>query len=304
MKHLTHNLKKITYGIAFALGLTANTSCEHKPLYILDSQPRAVRLVFDWEHLRPTDEQPEGMHMYFDGETKDGFVSKEYEVPTNEGLETQLPPMDCIIRGISNDNPGVELIPTLDGDVTLHVTDPDEDTPAIYGLTQNEFIENGTDNPEVQVIVTKPLPLNCIYHVEVHNTNLLRGKNSWTATLTGLTNSILLSTGKSAPTATEHYRHFALSPDEQSTMQRSTISVLGKLDGNTNILHLKAKNEQNQYTYYKVDVTQQIDNAPDPRNLTIIVDFNDLKEDDDPIEGDLTPDVDNFQDEVNEDIEI
>lgn len=308
MKHINQNLKKLTYGVALLMGFTATTSCEHKPLYILDNQPRHVRLVFDWEQLRPTDQQPEGMHMYFDGETLNDVVSYEYQVSTKDGLETELPPMDCIIRGVSNDNPSIELIPNIDGDVTIHVTDPDENTPAIYGVTQNEFIENKVDGEDdktdVQVIVAKPAPLNCVYHIEVQGTNLINDTHSWAATLTGLTNSILLSTGKSAPESTELTRHFMLSPAASTSIHQATISVLGKLQGATNILHLKVKNEQDQYTYYQVDVTEQIDKAPDFRNVTIIVDFSNLKEDDDPIDGDLTPDVDNFEENINQDIVI
>lgn len=303
MKHFSKNIKKFLYAIALFSGVAVSTSCEHKPLYVLDDTPRTVRLIFDWQNLRPNDTKPEGMHIAFIGDDKDASVL-EYEVPTITGLVTKLQPMEYIITGHSNDIPEIIATPT-DNDVEIKILEPDQDVPAIYAVNQEELVENPTseDGSDVQTIVAKPYPLNCIYSIKVLNTDILPDSKEWTGILSGLTDAVMLSNGKSSATANEVIRAFVLNCSDAPTNHTATISVLGKLNGKPNILRLRAKKADGTYAIYEIDVTSQIDNAPDFRNVEIVINLKDYESKPDGGNGSIDPSVDEFPD-ISEDITL
>lgn len=291
---------------ALAGAVIGNTSCEHKPLYLQNDDPRQVRVIFNWDNLRQNDPKPTGMHLTFTDATNHG---SEYDVPTATGLLTTLDPQDYIITGSSNNIPDITTTSTK-GDVEIHALDPDADVSPIYGFSQTETVENNAyeegSAPTEQVIVVTPHPLNCIYTIKILNTDVVPNGVDWTATLSGLTDAIMLSTGKSADNANEVTRSFTLDKQAAPTERHTTISVLGKLIGSANWLRLKVKRTNNSYIAYKADVTKQIDSAPDFRNVTITLDLSDQASYELDVyvnDGGLQPDVDNFT-EVDEEIVI
>ena len=300
MNHLTKNIKTLATAIAMAVGVIVNTSCEHKPLYVLDNTPRAVRLVFDWQNLRPEDTKPEGMHITFAGESNDTTVTYNYDVPTTTGLLTKILPMQYLLTGYSNDIPELDMTPVGD-DIKLTALEPGNDIPSIYFVNQKELIENAfseDDETDVQTITAVPFPVNCIYTVKVINDGIVTDATEWSASLSGLTDAIMLSNGKSAPSANEATRTFTLTPQGENL--QAVLSVLGKLEGKDNALRIKVKRQNGISSTFKTDVTSQIDKAPDFRNVLIVVDLNDCEEDTDGTSGSLNPAVDEFPENEEE----
>lgn len=303
MNHFIKNIKKCAYAIALAAGVVVNTSCEHKPLYILEDKPRSVRLIFDWENLRPEDNKPEGMHIAFNDQSKGDDPAHEYDVPTSTGLLTTLEPGQYIITGYSNDVPAVIVTPT-DDDTELKATEPNNDIPGIYAVDQKELVENAIEGEggegDVQTIVAKPHPVNCIYTIKVINTDLEPNGKEWAGTLSGLTDAIMLSTGKSSPDANEVTRTYTLGKSAEANTRQSVISVLGKLSGKQNIVRIRVKRPNGITVTYKMDVTSQVDKASDFRNVQIIVDLSKCEVEQDGGDGSLNPAVDDFPDESEE----
>lgn len=297
MNQTFKNIKRYMYAIALVAGIVLNTSCEHKPLYVLDDNPRMVRLTFDWKNLRTGDAKPEGMHIVFCGEGSDGYAPlREFEVPTSTGLRTQLDPMDYVITGYSNDIPVVRV--TQDkNDAVVRALEPGNDIPAIYAVNQKAFVENGSteegEDAEEQTIVAVPFPVNCIYTIKVENTDMEPDGKEWTATLSGLTNVIMLNSGKSADKAEELTRHTPLYT-AVSNERKAVISILGRMDGKANELRIKVTRQNGTSALYKTDVTKQIDNASDFRNVLIVVNLKDCEKDTEDVNGSLNPAVDDF----------
>lgn len=293
MNHFIKNIKKYLGAAALMTGLFVNTSCEHKPLYLLDKNPRPVHLIFDWENLRPEDTKPDGMHITFNSDGDDDYG---FDAP-NTGIDVNIKPNNYIIGGYPNDVPGISTTP-IGNDTEITVADPSEDVPSIYGVLQEELVENGTSEEggpnDPQIIVAKPFPLNCIYKIRLINTDCVPNGIEWQGALTGLTDAIMLSNGKSSKNANEVTRQFPINNVVSPTERQTKISVLGKLSGKDNILKLKVKNSDGSIVTYKIDVTPQIDGASDFRNVEIVVDLKKYKPEDNEGAGSLNPDVDEF----------
>lgn len=296
MNSFMNMIKNAATALTLLAGIILTASCEHKPLYLLDNNPRPVRMEFNWQNLRPGDDIPEGMRLYLNNE---GEKPLWYDVPTNTGLTTNLVPGDYVITGGSNDIPSVNITQNGD-DVVISQQEPNTQVPPIYGIEEKVLIENGApegEEPETQVVTLKPYALNCIYNVRVINTDVVKDADVWTASLSGLTDAILLSTGKSAPEANEIKVPFGLK-DAGNNERNSTLSVLGQYPGATNELIVSIKRKDGSTVYYKLDVTPQINNATDFRNLEIIADLSKLQPYDDGGKGSITPEVDPYP-EIN-----
>lgn len=297
MNSFMNKIKNATMALTLMAGIGLTSSCEHKPLYLLDDKPRPVRMQFDWQNLRPGDDIPEGMRLYINNE---GEKPIYYDVPTETGLTTELIPGDYVITGGSNDIPSIGITPSGD-DIVIKHQEPGTQVPPIYGIEEKVLIENGStpegEEPATQIVTLKPYALNCLYNIRVINTDVVKNPDEWKASLSGLTDAILLSTGKSAPNANEIKVPFGLNASDKPNERTAQISVLGQYPDAQNEIVISVKHTDGHTTYYKMDVTPQINNASDFRNLEIIVDLAKLQPIDDGGEGSMKPEVDPFPEE-------
>lgn len=274
------------------------TSCEHKPLYVLDDSPRSVHVVYDWKNLLPGESMPDGMTLVFSSEKDvnrfDLIPDPDYE------LTTQLTPGNYSVVTWSNDVTSLDVTPGSDfDDIIITQTDPTVDVPNVYYSFQDETV-GLLDDETVQQIVVTPERINCIYNVRVLGTDAVPGIVSWKSSLSGLTDAVYLKSGESAPSATPQKFFFYLD-SEKDNVRSHKVSTLGKYPSMPNVLILYLSNQGGEEIYYKFDVTDQITSAPDKKNVTIMVDLRGAKPADpgdifDGGDGSMTPSVDSFDD--------
>lgn len=297
MKNIINKILNTTLVLTALCGIALFSSCEHKPLYLLDNKPQNVRVDFNWDNLRPNDEIPEGMRLYF---TDESHKTDFYDVPTSTGLVTEMLPGEYEILGCTNDL--VDVTTEKEGDdVVIKQNEDNKQAPTIYGVTKVVRVDGVASDDEgdlTQVITLKPQAINCLYNIRVINTDVVKDVEEWKATLAGLTNAILLGTGKSAPGADEITVPFWINNASKQNERSTTISVLGKHPDKDNIIILYLKLKNGTTVRYKGDVTSQIVNAKDFRNVDIVVDMNKLEKlSDGEGEGSLNPAVDPFPEE-------
>lgn len=274
------------------------TSCEHKPLYVLDDSPRNVHVTYDWKNLLPGEKMPDGMTLVFVGDSDN--VHKYDLVPDPDySMHTTLVPDNYEVVTWSNDASDMEVTPSDNpDDVIITQTDPNVEVPNVFYSDQEETVGLLDEETTQQVVIT-PDRVNCLYNVRVLGTDVVPGIITWKSTLSGLTNAVYLKNGKSAPNATPQTFTFYLD-EEPGNVRSHVLSTLGKYPSKPNILILYLTDANGESIYYKFDVTNQITSAPDPKNLTVEVDLRGAKPADpsdifDGGDGYMTPSVDNFE---------
>lgn len=317
MKYIINIIRKtlpVMTAIVAAAAMLAG--CTHKDLYRYEPEAQLINVHFNWENLEPGDSRPEGMTLYFYNQFT-GDASR-YDIPTkgneDDTIEVLSGPYDIIVydteaHGITNQNIG-----KLD-DHTIVCTEPNKPVPPMYGniydleITQKE----GTDST-LQVITITPKRIHKLYKVTATNTDAIAEAVVWSATLSGLTNSIYAKTGKCAEDAHEAVIEFPLYKVEGTTAVSHTFRTFGRLDNSANRstvnkLLVSVVKKDNSVLFYKFDVTDQVVNAADPYNVPIVVDFKNMsplqptdpdypgKPDDDKKDQNMNAGVDDFTDE-------
>lgn len=293
-------MKKYLFPLyAFIAGLLiTTTSCEHKPLYILDDSLRNVNVRFDWKNLMPGDEVPEGMSIVFNGIDK-----KRFDVTPDHDMNTTLMPGEYSVISWENDNPSIDVNSDDPEKVIIWHLDPETNVPNIYVSDQKELVGLGAPE-EVQQMVITPERLNTIFNIRVHDTDVVDGALTWKGSLSGLTNGVYLATGECAPGAEKQTMMFTLN-DIGGFVSASDVSALGTFPGEKNYLILYIGCEGEKNVYYKFDVTNQIQSAKGEKNVPVDVYLKGASQADagevfDGVNGSMEPVVDPFDNNERE----
>lgn len=286
--------KLFSYSVLMLVFMALTTSCEHKPLELLDDNDRNVHLVYDWKNLMPGDEKPEGMKLVFGGPTH----NKTLEVGPVYDINTQLKPDKYTIVTWPTDVPSITATPK-DDDVIISCVDNSVPVPNIYVATQKETVGLLPED-ETQNIIITPERFNCLYTVRVLGTELYPSAHIWNGTLSGLTDKVYAISGNCAPGATPQTVTFDLI-SQPGNIRSTVISTLGDYPEKENVLWVKIGLPNDDLYCYKLDVSDQIRNAPDKRNVTIEMDLRKLKPvDPEDVKGAFNQKVDDFGNHDNE----
>lgn len=214
-------------------------------------------------------------------------ISTYSSVPVAAGTEDEEPHFEPeTIWGCTEVNATVS-----ENGVTYHfVADPDS-----YG--------NPLSNTDCEIVLY-PEQLTCTYTVEIRNVKNLEGVNLMSATLSGLASELNLASG--APSGDGVIVPFAVRADGDSTIIGS-FSNFGAFDNVQNRLMLYVLLSDNKLYAFGVEnwarfnVTEQVRNAKDPRNVHIIIDGLDLPA---GIGSGFAAEIDDWGEELNQEVVI
>ncbi len=138
----------------------------------------------------------------------------------------------------------------------------------IYGIHNKDVSIKASALP--QTLILYPEELVCHYSVEFVNVeNLKNADLSIDATITSLAGGYYL--GRMMPTSEVVSHTFTLSADSELTSLTSDFLTFGLPDGEERshkiCIYIALKNKTGNF--YTFDVTDQVNNAPDPRNVSI-----------------------------------
>lgn len=313
---------------AATLSLVLLASCTHKELSDGVISTVRVRVSFDWQ-LAP-DAAPLGMAVFFyNADTGD---VRRFDMPGTKGGFVDLPMGNWHAMSFNNDTEGVmfagqdayheHYIYTRDGNILEPALGNGLPVPPRAGDTEEEPVVITPDMmwghafTDHNVSLAKgetehnvgftPEELMCHYDFEIRNVDGLAHVEKMCAAISGMSGGMKVHSGELDATAVT----LPLSAD--------------KLDGTTiggkflTFGHHGANAKSHKMTLYvwmddgrklaygtessaRFDVTDQVDNAPDPRNVHIVIDGLDL-----PVameDGMFRPSADDWQTE-HHDIEI
>lgn len=320
--------------ILVALCAIVLASCEHKELCYHHPHTVKIRVEFDWRNA--PDANPEGMSVWF-YPMEDGATPRRFDFRGTTGGEVELAIGSYRIIAYNNDS---EVdISTGTGDYYSHevytrdgyIFEPvygnatgasphnvDGEHVAICpdmlwgdhvmdivvtedGVTylDRSGEEDHTGGETVQVITLYPKEEICTYTYEIRRVTNLKSTTQLCGSLSGLAHGLFMGTEE-----IEHERvtvPFEAVSDGASTVTGKflTFGHCTSHDPHT-IFTLYVWMKDGKKLYYTFDVTDQVDNAPDPRHVHIIIDGLDLPQ---PIEDDdgFHVDIDDWE-VVNEDI--
>ncbi|EFR52599.1 DUF5119 domain-containing protein [Bacteroides fragilis] len=311
----TSNINHILQAIAvFAILLL--TSCEHKDLCYDHSHNAKIRVVFDWKNA--PDATPETMRLYLF--PMDGGRPQAYEFTDYRGGYIIIPAGRYRVLCVNSDTESVlfrnidlfdrfeayapdgvlnvrsSLAPRAEGTSAEHVVkSPDR----LYSARLDDvMIKLSNEN---QTVTLYPELSVCRYRVTITNVSNLKyiSSDGISGALSGMSGGLLV--GRNELTTDPVTVPFGVSSDGNSILTADFLAF-GQT-GSTSPAHklviyvIMSDGSKNYYTF---DVTRQVDDATDPRDVHIILDGLPLPK---PIVngGGFHPAVDEWQ---NVDVEV
>ncbi len=322
MRHNRHRISTPLLGILSALLLATTEGCTQKSLN--NDAPTTiaenVEIVFDWS--KAPDSEAGSMILYLYSEEHDvmnhwfknrfGGVIKSYggrhtaichtnddpyvhhlsNQDTFDGFEIYTDNTTALVgQGISTFS-----LPRAEG--TEH--EPIRNTPSmIYGAQRTDLDIKVSKLP--QTITFYPEELVCHYSVVFADVENLKSADlRIDGTISSLAGGYF--PGKMSPSSDAVTHTFTLTADEQMTSLRSDFLTFGLPVGEPRThkicLYIALRNRTGNF--YTFDVTDQVNNATDPRNVTITIYGLSLPEVPDdppppPGEGGVSVDIDTWQ---------
>ena len=312
-----HKLMTLSLGAFFVMA----EGCTHKDLN--DDAPTTiadnVEIIFDWS--KAPDSQASSMVLYLYHDTKDmmnfwfnnrnGGIIRSYgghhkvichsnddpyghhmrNVGSHDDFEIYTEGTSVLVgQGLS-----ARSIPRAEGTEN----EPLRVTPSmIYGAMDTEIDLRVSALP--QSVTLYPEELTCRYSVEfVDVENLKSADTHIDATLSSLAGGYY--PGRMSATSEAVSHAITLSPNDELTSLRADFFTFGTPDGedipHKLCVYIALKNRSGNY--YTFDVTDQINNAPDPHNVNIRIyglKLPDLPDDPPPTaEGGMSVDIDSWQ---------
>ncbi|MDE6317656.1 MAG: DUF5119 domain-containing protein [Muribaculaceae bacterium] len=302
---------------ALAISAMSLTSCLHKDLDTELYHRVNVNVIFDWQNA--PDANPTSMLTYFYHEGDDALV---FTFPGGEGGEVSIPSGTYNGVSLNGDISDWASMRNMDDPESFEIYTKNAEQLEGYGLSSRslpraEGAENErmamtpkmlwsdrSDNIDIPAYSDKDIYITftpcdnlCRYTVDilhVNNMEYLHGA-SVDATLSGMAESALIGKGETGETPVT--MPFLLTPDSSAKSLHSEYLTFGEC--NTN----KVPHYLTVYLYltdgtkwYKTfDVTGQVTDAPDPKNVHIVIDGLELPK---PITGSggFVPDVNEWND--------
>ncbi len=306
-------------------------SCEHKELCYDHPHNGYVEVRFDWTEA--PEANPEGMVVYF--YPTDGRNSyRRFDLKGTEGGVVALPAGSYTVLSYNNDTEGLLFSGTNKAETHHFYTREGDILEPVYGNTYGSRSTNlphpsgsadervvispdriwGDTLGTVEVVLLdtvtirlRPWEMTCTYNYEVKHVGNLGHMTAVCGTISGLSGEYYPCTG------------------ELGT-EGVTVPFGGEAEGDTTLIgsfqtfgNMEKRGLSDQMVFYvwmddgtkyaygttgseKYDVTLQVDTAPDPHHVHIVIDGLELPEVIPPESG-FTPSVDDW-DEVEQDISL
>lgn len=311
-------MKKIYHALMLLIGCLL-ASCEHKELCFDHSPAMEVEVVFDWKNS--PEAHPESMRLYLF--PKEGGEPLLYEFPNKTGGIIKVQPGEYKALCYNSDTEtigfrNIESMETfeayalkgilaLGGSLAPRAEGTEKERialqPEMLYSDRNADIIIKSD-VEKQQIVLYPKKVICHYDVEIRNATNLRhiSMDGISGSLSSLAGGFHL--GENHLTSELVTMPFELKTTGSTTL-KGDFYTFGQHASNPqpHKLVVYAIMSDGNKRYYTFDVTDQVDNAPDPYNVHIILDRLPLPQ---PIpgEGGFQPTVDEWEETVPIDISM
>ncbi len=248
-----------------------------------------VSVVFDWSKATGNRASSMGLYMYSD---EHGMIDFWFNKPEGDKIKTYGGHHTVVCH--SNDDPYTHFLRNQHAHDTIEIytdeatilpaqrvlargiprakgaeDEPLRVTPSmIYGAQDREVTLHASDMP--QTVTLYPEELVCHYTVEfLEVENLKNADLQIDATISSLAGGYF--PGRMSPSSEAVSHSFTLTADQQHESLRSEFLTFGLPAGeslpHSISLYIVLKN--NTGNFYTFDVTDQVNNAPDPRNVTI-----------------------------------
>lgn len=321
--------------LCIILTAMALTSCNHKDLCYDRHHMQTLHLAFDWRDA--ADASPEGMCVYFhplDGQTA---PERRFDFRGTTGGDIELAIGKYHVICYNNDTEAVQLRGTSAFDTHEAYTRDGNIFEPIYGsgaqysdnvntdervvicpdmlwgchqlnveVTADGIIYEGETSPSPQsratilsdTITLFPHELVCHYSYEIRNVKNLKNATQMCGTLSSMAPSLFLGTEETDDEPVT--LPFAAKANDNNTItgQFLTFGYNAKNSAQHKFVLYVWFKDGSKY-YYTFDVTAQVDNAPDPRHVHLIMDGLDFPQ---PI-GDgtgLQPSVDGWTEVIDD----
>lgn len=281
--NINHILQAIT---VFAILLL--TSCEHKDLCYDHFHSTKIQVVFDWKNA--PDVTPETMRLYLF--PMDGGRPQAYEFTDYRGGYINIPAGRYRVLCVNSDTESVlyrnidlfdsfeayapdgvlnvrfSLAPRAEGTSGEHVVkSPDR----LYSARLDDVtIELSNEN---QTVTLYPEPSVCRYRVTITNAANLKyiSSDGISGALSGMSGGLLV--GRNELTSDPVTVPFGVVSDGVSTLTADFLTF-GQTDsiGPVHKLVIYVIMSDGSKNYYTFDVTRQVDEAADPRDVHILLD--------------------------------
>lgn len=302
--------KLVSIGAVVLSALLLN-SCNHKDLIYDDTFTGDVEIVYDWQN--DPDANPASMMALLI--SNDGSDALRYNFSGRDGGSARVPEGCYTGIGFNSD---ITDWAKFRGENYGELLTADAATLNAFGLTTrsipradsseriaaspervwNDRIDNQTIEAYVagQKITFYPDEITCHYTVtvkDVKNMNYL-GEGSVDATVSGLSESYFLKEEHRSTVAVTH--PVVLYGNPATSSLHGEFTTFGDTDDHAsrNILTIYLVYQDRTGSYATFDVTEQVKNAPDPRNVDIVVSGLELPK---PISsgGGFIPNVNDWQ---------
>lgn len=299
-------MKALNYmaGLAFVLTFLL-TGCRNKELCPQCEQEAGIEIKFDWSDVATV---PEGMTVLFYNMQNELIYTFNNVSPMGEIVRINAG--EYHIACYNNDSEYVQWYDIANVD-SLYVETRETDLLKISDKLPVEYIVESPDflcgdvllkkeilayNTELQVIFLKPIPLLSQYSYSISNIENAEYITKTTATLSGLSQRYYLS-------QPEHQNGIITMPFKENTLTNQQQTAIGSMYNFGDYHILNQRNYLTLYIWSKggnfraiFDVTNQVQNAPNPKNVNLVIDTKIVVPP--PISGDdgLDPSVDGWKD--------
>jgi hypothetical protein len=317
-------MKKILYTIIVAVALTLASSCTHKELCYDHSHTVDMQVIFDWQYSSGANPASMAVFLF----SHEGGEPLRYDFTEHEGGEIRIAIGSYDALCINSDTENISYRNTEQA-ATFQVTTPN--ASLLSGLaslgvrSDNAPRANGSDDErvalapdaiwcdhkedimleetaEIHTTTLYPVSEVCHYTVEITNAENLKYTNGMSGAVSGLSGGKLIYSGlPTGECVTVPFETTVLSDNTTVTGDFLTFGDIPD-DPKTHSLTIYAVLADNSKWYYTYDVTGQINSAPDPQNVHIVLDGLPLPK---PIVngGGFKPEVDEWN-TVDVDIEM
>lgn len=286
-------MKFLTSTIIFA-SLVLLASCNTDDLCYHHPHDGQLYIQFDWRYA--PDAHPSGMCVWFYHESGTEGIPRDM---STEGGTTYLFPGNFHIVAHNNDTEWITwqdptyhhtyicttrsasvLEPMLDGFARGARNDelipiPDERVAVTPEPVWSAF-ETDCAVSVGNTIVMYPRPLHCHYTIEFRNVNTLKHITGMCAAITGMSDGVTLIDGEK--TRTTCTMTFAVTPQADGHTIKGSFYTFGhhpEVDTPHKIALYLAMDDGKKYKYVNgdyLDATQQVHDAPNPREVHIVID--------------------------------
>lgn len=296
-------IKQLVITLTALVAMALMSSCEHKELCYDHPHSAMLNVVFDWSLAPEAEESVDAMAVYLFPD--DGTPSLRYDFTNLSGGRIKVPCGSYRVMCLNSDIDDVDLLNTLAWptfQLALRTTSlfapmaamgvRAEYAPRAQGTEQERVVFSpqplwsdrltDVDLSDIDVnehtITLVPVDITCHYTVEILNASNLKYVDAISASISSMAGSYFptlltagpelvtmpfgLSTAQARSTVSGEFYTFGLTPAEAEGLTPEVahhIMVYAVLSDGARL-------------YYPFNVTDQVVNAPDPRNVHIVID--------------------------------